>query len=218
MEAAHTWSDEQQATNLRSQPACVYVVDDDTSARELISAFLRPCGYQIVTFGSATDFLQEVRLDNEVPTCLISDVCMPSIDGLALQQRLRSHRVDMPIIFVSAMAGISAAVDAMKCGALDFHVKPLDRAKLVKAVEKAIEQDAAAKVRRLQQQACREKIARLTSRERQVMELLAQAKGTKEIASMLGISPKTVFVHRARVLEKMGADNLVELSRQVVQV
>ena len=193
----------------------VYIVDDDQSSRELLDSFMRSAGYQTTLYASAVDFLERFQDDPSAIRCLISDICMPSVDGLTLQKRLVEYGIRIPTIFVSAVAGIPAAVEAMKCGAVDFLPKPLDKVRVLECVANAIHREELALADRRRAFALQQRVARLTHREREVMELLVKARSTKEIASELNINAKTVFVHRARVMEKMGVDSLVELSRLV---
>lgn len=190
----------------------VYVVDDDLPSRQLIVAFLKDTGYEVQVYSSAVEFLQQFQDDPARPCCLVSDVCMPVVDGLDLQRQLANHHVDLPIVFVSAVAGVPAAVEAIKCGALDFLTKPLDRQQFVECVHQAIAKCESTIAGRERNQSLHSRIARLTPREREVMQLLVHAKTTKEIAASLNINAKTVFVHRARIMEKMKVDSLVELS------
>ena len=192
--------------------AMVYVVDDDTSSRELLAALLRADGINTLTYASATEFLAAYTDDATQTHCIITDLCMPEVDGLVLQQRLTSAGVRIPVIFVSGMGNVDAAVDAMKFGAVDFLQKPVDSQRLLTSVRRALSADQNAARQYCQRKHVEERLVTLTPREREVMDLLVQARGTKEIATDLKISVKTVFVHRARVMEKMGVDSLVQLS------
>lgn len=204
-------SDATHNTSLSLQ-AIVYIVDDDRSSRELLDAHVRSAGYKTEVFSSAVDFLDRFIDEPTAPRCLISDVCMPSVDGLALQQCLASRGIRLPMIFVSAVAEVPDAVTAIKFGAMDFLTKPVERGRVIACVESALSKEEGAIAQHLHQAAIQARLAKLTQREREVMELLVKARSTKEIASDLKINAKTVFVHRARVLEKMGVDSLVELS------
>ena len=193
----------------------VYIIDDDGSSRELLSAFLRPTGLRVLKYASATEFLEQFQDDLKTPRCLVLDVCMEMVGGIELQRRLNSHGIRLPIVFVSGSSGVPEAVSVMKNGAIDFLQKPIARERFLECVLNAIALDTDEKKRLALQRAVNDRQATLTPRERDVMNLLVGGFETKQIASQLAISPKTVFVHRARVLQKMNVENLVELHRLI---
>jgi two-component system response regulator FixJ len=197
--------------------ATLYLVEDDDAAREAFVEMLNVNGFHPVAFGSAEEFLAAYKDDPTQPKCLIVDLRLPGMSGLELQERLNGAGVRMPMIFVSGYADVPAAVHAMKCGAFDFMEKPVEPELLFECINQAVSRDTAASNVSQNNRSIAERMAKLTPREREVLELLATAHSTKEIASRLSINAKTVFVHRARVLEKMGVDNLVELSRMVTK-
>lgn len=197
--------------------ATVYVVDDDTAVCETIAAMLRSAGYDARCFQSAEEFLEQFDDDEAPLRCLVSDIRMPGIGGLGLQQHLQETNVRMPIVFVTGFADVPAAVKAMKAGAIDFLEKPFERRQLLRCVQQALARDAEICSLQARRSEISERLARLTRREREVLDLLVAAHSTKEIATRLNINAKTVFVHRARVLEKMETRSVVELSRMMLE-
>jgi FixJ family two-component response regulator len=194
----------------------IYIIEDEPGMREVLSLTLREAQYRVQSFLSAEDFFAHFEDDPAMPRCMVSDIRMPGMSGLALQERLVGNGVRMPMIFLTAYAEVPHAVQAMKNGAVDFLEKPFERAQLLACIEKALGQEMEVCQKLAGQRSIHERLAKLTPREREVLELLVTAHSTKEIASRLNINAKTVFVHRARVMEKMGADNLVELSQMVM--
>lgn len=195
--------------------ATVYLIDDDADACTLLAKLLANEGYRIETFFSAEDFLSRYTHNPAAPQCLVTDLRMPIIDGLALQSRLLAQDIRIPVIFLTGHGDVDFAVEAMKRGAVDFLQKPVDAEKLRTVIRQALEGASKASEQELRRQALYSRISLLTAREREVLELLAEGNSTKQIAAQLTINPKTVFVHRARVLEKMGADSLVALSQMM---
>lgn len=200
-------------TTTSAMTTTAYVIDDDTSSRELLASLLRRAGIDVQTFASATGFLSAYIDDPTSAHCIVTDLCMPEVDGLGLQQQMASSGARVPIIFVSGTGSVSSAVDAMKLGAVDFLQKPIDPERLLASVAHALRSDRDAAQQYCQRKFVDQRILALTPREREVLALLVQARGTKEIATDLKISVKTVFVHRARVMEKMGVNSLVQLSK-----
>jgi two-component system response regulator FixJ len=195
----------------------VYLVDDHEDFRLTTATYLRQHGYQVVDFTSALSFLASFDAKTLTPRCLVTDLRMPEMDGVTLQERLQTARVRMPIIFISGNADVPAATAAMRRGACEFLEKPFEPAHLVECIAKALKQDAEHCLRIARVRDTERRIATLTAREREVLMLLANGDATKEAANILGINPKTVFVHRARVMEKMGVDDLVSLSQLVAE-
>lgn len=191
----------------------VYIVDDETETRKALLRLFDNTGPAVAAFASAEEFLEGVRQDASQPRCAIVELRLPGMDGLRLQQRLGVAQLRMPMIFLTAHATVPAAVQAMRMGAVDFLEKPLNPQPLLAAVQRALQSEAEACRRFESNRTIATRLAKLTPREREVLDLLVTAHSTKEIASRLSINAKTVFVHRARVMEKMGVDSLVELSR-----
>jgi FixJ family two-component response regulator len=184
----------------------VFVVDDDDSLRRALERLLRAEGYTVEGFASAEAYL--ARAAHEGPGCLLLDLALPGIDGLALHARLARDAEALPVVFLSGHADIPASVRAMKLGAIDFLTKPADDKVLLAAVRAAL-------ARRAVQLDGHSRLAALSEREREVMNLIVQGLRNRQIAAQLGITERTVKAHRARVMEKTGAASLPELVRLV---
>ena len=193
----------------------VFVVDDDISVRESLELLLQSDGWRAETFASATDFLSHPR--PQVPCCLVLDVTLPGVSGLDLQAQL-AERVEMPIIFITGYGDVPMTVRAMKGGAVEFFTKPFSDDVLLEAIRAAVERSRGALQREEELRVLRDCYALLTPRERQVMDLVVQGKPNKLVGSALGLSPKTVEVHRANVMKKMEAQSLAELVRMSLLV
>ncbi|HMV01100.1 MAG TPA: response regulator [Rhodocyclaceae bacterium] len=187
----------------------VYVVDDDPVARKSVSFLVGILDVEVCPLESAESFLAAYRPG--LPNCLILDVRMPGMSGMELQSELLRRQIDIPIIFVSGHGDIPMAVRAMQSGALDFLTKPYSDQDLLERVQKALRLDVERKQRRRQQAAVRARLALLTQREVDVLQLVVKGMTNKEIAQSLTISVKTVETHRARVMEKMRAESLAGL-------
>lgn len=186
----------------------VFIVDDDASVRDALALLFDTAGLAAETYPSAEAFLQAYRPDRR--GCLVLDVQMPGLSGLELQAKLAELAVRLPIIFLTAHGNIPAAVRAIKAGAVDFLEKPADGALLLERVQAALRDSAP--VRQGLDAALEEKFARLTMREREVMARVAAGMSSKETARALGISHRTVEVHRARLMQKMGARTVLDLA------
>jgi FixJ family two-component response regulator len=189
----------------------VFVVDDDRAMRESLSWLLDSVGLRVRSYATAADFLAEH--DPAQPGCLVLDVRMPGMSGLDLQAELARRGVELPTIVITGHAEVSMAVRAVKAGAIDFIEKPFSDQLLLDRVRQALEIDLEAREVRRRREAARRRLATLTAREREVLNLVVAGKANKEIASALGVSPKTVEVHRAHVMSKMCVDSLAELIR-----
>ncbi len=189
----------------------VFIVDDDPAVRKALTRLLRTADYRVEAFEGAEAFLN--LYNPQHPGCLLLDVAMPGLDGLALQQRLREADACLPIVFLTGQGDIPASVRAMKGGAVDFLSKPVDDAALFTALREAIGLDAAARLAREGQVLIQRRIASLTPRELEVLRQVVQGKPNKQIATELGIAEKTIKIHRGRVMEKMQARSLAELVR-----
>ena len=189
----------------------VFVVDDDQAARESLRWLLESVGYHVDCFTSALEFLESY--DGSVPGCLVLDVRMPGMSGLELQNHLLERGWCLPAIIVTGHGDVPMAVRAMKAGAVDFLVKPIERALLLDAIDRAFARIDTAEGRALEEaEACRQ-VDLLTPRERDVLEGLAQGLPNKTIAYDLGISSRTVEVHRASIMSKLGVRTLAETLR-----
>ena len=187
----------------------VYVVDDDVSVRESLESLLRWAGWQPEIFASAQDFLSH-PLD-DTPSCLLLDIELPGVNGLELQERIAAHRSEMPIIFITGHGDIPMTVQAMKAGAVEFLTKPFADHVLLNAVRNAVDRSRAVIARDQELRSLKERYARLTPREREVMTLVVVGFMNKQIAGELGISEITVKAHRGCMMRKMNADSLAEL-------
>jgi len=193
------------------EKATIFIVDDDASVRKSLSRLLDSLEFRTEAFASAEAFLK--RGPYEGAGCIILDVRMPGLSGMDLQEELNKAEYAMPIIFITGHGDIPMSVKAMKSGAVDFLPKPFDEQELVNAIDKAIERDRTARVSRSETRHVLEQIAQLTPREHEVLQFLITGMLNKQIAFKLGIAEKTIKIHRARVLEKLGARSVAELVR-----
>ncbi|MBE0591733.1 MAG: response regulator transcription factor [Gemmatimonadales bacterium] len=194
----------------------VYVVDDDVAVLDAIRLLLRSVDIRAETYASAADFL--AAFDPEQPGCLVLDIRMPGMSGIELQERLRDMSAMIPIVFVTAHGDIPMAVQAVRAGALDFIPKPFRDQDLLDRVQQAIELDVRHREELADRTELLRRLASLTSREREVFQLVAEGKANKVIAADLGISQRTVEIHRGRVMEKMQARSLPQLVRIALRI
>lgn len=193
----------------------VFIVDDDASVRDSLSLLLSLRGYVTATFASAEDFLQ--ALQPEWRGCVVADIRMPGMSGLELQRCLLDGGPTLPLILITAHGDVAAARQAFLADAIDFLEKPFDGEQLCAAIETALAALRAATPLKETAPRQRPAMSQLSAREREVMALMVQGLHNRRIAEDLGISPRTVEVHKARVMEKLGAANLVDLVRMVDQ-
>jgi len=189
----------------------VHIVDDDAAVRDSLSLLLRTVGLPSRTYASADEFL--VAYMPEEVSCLVADIRMPGLSGLELQQELLERHADVPIIFITGHGDVPMAVNAMKCGALDFIQKPFRDQDLLDRIHHALQQAKAARNARLETTTIQERFSALTPREREVMDKVVSGCANKVIAMDLGVSQRTVELHRARVMQKIGVRSLAELVR-----
>ena len=189
----------------------VFVVDDDVDVRESVCALLESAGLHGVPFGSARAFLDAYR--SNATGCVIADIRMPDMDGLELQEEIVRRNIPLPVIVVTGHADVPLAVRAMKAGALDLIEKPFDDEQLLATVRRALAKAEGQREQASAAQNVTTRVASLSTRERQVLELLVAGKANKVIAYELDISPRTVEIHRARVMDKMEAKSLSDLVR-----
>jgi FixJ family two-component response regulator len=209
MNLARALGHEVRSSPMSDSTPIVFVVDDDVSVRESLELLIRCEGWQPEIFASAQEFLSRPRALG--PSCLILDVSLPGLNGLDLQKRIASDRIDMPIIFITGHGDIPMSVQAMKAGAVEFLTKPFGDAVLLSAIRNAIERSQAALGREAEIRALRDCYASLTPRERQVMALVASGLLNKQVGGELNISEITVKAHRGQVMRKMKANSLADL-------
>lgn len=194
----------------------VFIVDDDVQTLRAFARILNVEGFEVDTFHSASEFLKHPPSD--APSCLVLDLRLPDIDGLQLQQLMRNGRVDIPIIFVSGYGDVPSTASAMRFGAVDFLEKPVEGARLLDAVSNAVALDEVRRGRRRDSDNAKQLLAQLTPRERQVCELLARGLLNKQIADEIGASERTVKIHRARAVQKLGINSITDLVRLLSRV
>jgi RNA polymerase sigma factor (sigma-70 family) len=187
----------------------VFVVDDDSSTRELLSWLMKRHGLHAEVFPDARSFLKSYKAG--MPGCLVVDLNMPGMSGLELQQYLKEHGVSLPVLFLSGRADIPKAVKAVKEGAIDFVEKPFDYRRVVALVEDCLKRDADSRAKHERKRVYCERLAQLTQREREVLELVVAGRMNREIAEKLDISVKTVEAHRAKIMEKLEVKSVAEL-------
>lgn len=192
----------------------VHVIDDDEDVRQSLAFLLSAAGLAVRIHDSAVAFLQVLPEIQE--GCIVTDIRMPDMDGLELQRRLRDLRPGWPVIVMTGHGDVPLAVEAMKAGAIDFIEKPFDDEVLLSAVRSALARHATDSAREARTAAVRERVAKLSEREREVLVRLVDGKPNKVIAYELGISPRTVEVYRANVMTKMQADSLSDLVRMAL--
>ena len=194
----------------------IYLVDDDEALRDSLVWLLESQGFKVAAFASAEDFLRRWR--PEFNGCLLLDVRMPGMSGLELHERLRAQYCTLPVIFITGHGDVPMAVAALKKGAVDFIEKPFNDAELLRIVNQCLANEKESRARRRQDAEVSRRLDQLTQREREVLDLIIVGKLNKQIADVLGISIKTVEVHRARVMEKMAAQSLAELVQNVMAI
>jgi FixJ family two-component response regulator len=187
----------------------VYVIDDDTGTRQFVAMLGKSIGLDVKTFPSPLDFLESY--DGRRPGCILLDLIMPGISGLEAQQRFTEARIELPVILLSGYGDIASAVRGMKAGAAEFLEKPVSRQLLLEHVQRCLAQDAervraAAAIRDL-----RRRFTRLSQRESEVLENIVEGRSSREIGNLLGISSKTVSIHRSNLLKKTGARSTGQL-------
>jgi FixJ family two-component response regulator len=192
----------------------VYVVDDDPAVRDGLKALLTVSGYRIEAFDSAESFL--AAADRGAVGCAILDIRMPGMNGLELQRELKRRGIALPVVIVTGHGDVPLAVAALKAGAVDFLEKPFDSDALLASIAEALRRNAAARVSTFDRDTVAARVAQLTPREREVMDLVVAGHPNKVVADRLGIAVRTVEIHRARVMEKTEARNLSELIRMAI--
>ena len=199
-----------------AEKAIVFVVDDDPFIRKSLGFLISSVGLDVETFATAKEFLK--RHPHKGPSCLILDVKMPGVSGMALQEKLLSQEYDIPIVFISGHGDIPMTVKAIKKGAVDFLSKPFDEKDLLDAVREALQRDAKARALQKEQEEIHRRLESLTPREYEILTHVITGMLNKQIAYALKISEITVKVHRGRVMEKMGVDSVAALVRLTEKV
>jgi len=195
---------------MSTQP-CVFIVDDDYAVRDSLGLVFKTAGLNYLTFENAEHFLE--TYSGGTPGCLLLDMNMPGLNGDELQAELIRRDIHLPIIFLTAYGDIPMTVRAMKAGAVDFLTKPVPSKLLIERVQTVLQHEARTQEQNREKQGLRERLSCLTSREMELLPLIVAGKSNKEIARQLDVSHRTIEIHRARVLKKTGATNLMELAR-----
>lgn len=192
----------------------VFVVDDDEEVRDSLGLLFESVGLATESYPTAQEFFD--AYDPERSGCLVLDIRMPGMSGIELQERLHDRGAILPVIVITGHGDVSLAVKAMKGGAVDFLQKPFVEQELLDRVQQALTDDAERRRELRERRAVLDRLESLTSRERQVMELIVDGLANKNVATELGVSQRTVEVHRARVMEKTGASSLPHLVRMAL--
>ena len=189
----------------------VYIVDDDEAVRDSLCELLASENLQTLAFSSASDFLN--RCSPSMHGCALFDVRMPEISGLELLQHPKFKQLAIPVIMITAYGDVPMAVEAIKCGAVDFIEKPIDSENLLESIRRCFKDYNAQQVKDEKRIKYTKHLAKLSPREREVMDLLVHGKANREIAEALGLSPRTVEVHRAAIKRKLGVKSLSDIVR-----
>jgi two-component system, LuxR family, response regulator FixJ len=200
-------------SDLAADSMPVHVIDDDADLRASLEWTLRSAGYSVKVHANAQDFCS--RQQEWSPSCLVIDLLMPGMTGLQLCREITNSHTSFAFVMLTGHGDVSMAVEAMKLGAADFLEKPCPRQKLIDAVQRASDSLRAELSEIQEEEESRERIEQLTAREKEVFEQMAQGRVTKEIASRLGISAKTVDVHRSRISQKLRFDSPTQLGQFV---
>jgi FixJ family two-component response regulator len=199
-----------------NEQTVVYLIDDEPCLLRALQRLLQAEDFAVQAFESAEDFLRAHEPTR--PGCLVTDLCLPGLDGMSLQRTLAAMGCPRAVVLMTAYGDISTGVHAMKDGAVDFLVKPFDDESFLEAVDSALARDVHDREVRRELQTVRGRMALLTPREHEVLEHVVIGRLNKQIAADLGITEKTIKVHRARAMEKMGVSTLAELVRKTLEV
>jgi len=194
----------------------VYIVDDDSAVRDALSILVKSVNLKAVEFSSADEFLGS--FDSLQPGCLITDVYMPGMDGVALQKHLIDIGSHLPMIIMSGHGDIPLAVKMIRNGALNFIEKPFSNHQMLEHIQQALKLDSELRSKRSKSTLFKQYYASLTPREKEVLEYLISGVSNKVIAARMSISPRTIETHRANVLRKMSADSVVSLAQQITSL
>lgn len=191
----------------------IFLIDDQTAVIKALTRLLNSASYEVSSFEKAQDFLKSDKLNDA--GCIILDLAMPVMDGLALQRELSARDCSLPIIFLSGHGNIDTSVLAMKRGAFDFLTKPVNDERLISAIKAAFETNQQQRARKAELNDIQLRLASLTPREREVLDLVVEGHLNKQVASILGIAEKTIKIHRARVMAKMKVRTISALVRLI---
>jgi FixJ family two-component response regulator len=201
---------------MSAQEGTVYLIDDDASVRDALCLLLSLKGMRTQVFASGESFLEAYRPDWR--GCVLSDLRMPGMSGLDLQAVLRDRQIPLPLIILTAHGDVATVRRALKNGALDFLEKPFEEDLLLEILSNALRVDRERRIGEDERAAASDRLANLTAREREILAPVAAGKQNVEIAAQFGISPRTVEVHKARIMEKLGCRTLAELIRKIGQL
>jgi two-component system, LuxR family, response regulator FixJ len=201
---------------MKERSPTVFIVDDDEAVRSSLRLLIKSVGLIPTALGSAREFLE--KYDPAQPGCLVLDVRMPEMSGLELQEQLNRQGAVIPVIFITGHGDVPMAVEAMQAGAFDFLQKPFRDQDLIDRIQRALEKDRANRAVLGERSLIRERLESLTPREREVLEMVSSGKPNKIMAAELGVSQRTVEIHRGRVMQKMGASSLAQLVRMVLDL
>lgn len=201
---------------MKAPNGVVYIVEDDSSFRKSVGRLIRGSGYDVVAFESASAFLAQESIQH--PACLLLDVQLPDLDGLRLQEKINEQGTHLPIIFMTGHGTIPMSVQAMKRGAIDFLPKPFESVDLLRALGRALERDRFDVQAELQRRKIGGLVNTLTPREKEILRWIITGKLNKQIAYELGITEKTVKVHRGRLMQKLNVSSVAELVRLAEKV
>ncbi|MDB6014984.1 MAG: histidine kinase [Gammaproteobacteria bacterium] len=201
---------------MKERSPVVFIVDDDEAVRSSLRLLLKSVGLVPSALGSAREFLD--KYDPAQPGCLVLDVRMPEMSGLELQEQLNLKGAVLPVIFITGHGDVPMAVEAMQAGACDFLQKPFRDQDLIDRIQRALDKDRTNRAALNERTLIRERLQSLTPREREVLAMVTSGKANKVMAADLGVSQRTVEIHRARVMEKMSAASLAQLVRMVMDL
>jgi len=201
---------------MKERSPVVFIVDDDEAVRSSLRLLLKSVGLVPTALGSAREFLD--KYDPAQPGCLVLDVRMPGMSGIELQETLNRQGAVIPVIFITGHGDVPMAVEAMQAGAFDFLQKPFRDQDLIDRIQRALEKDRVSRSELNERSLIRERLESLTPREREVLTLVTSGKPNKIMAADLGVSQRTIEIHRARVMEKMGASSLAQLVRMIIDL
>lgn len=188
---------------------CVYIVDDDPGVLDALHTLVDSVGLSVVCCKSANEFL--TAYTDSAPSCLITDICLPGMDGMQLQQHLKEYNINLPLIAISAHGDIAMAVEMVRRGAIDFIEKPFRNHVILKRIHEALDYDAERRKEETEHNTIKKSLCTLTPRENDILALLLTGLSNKVIAKELNLSPRTVETHRANILKKMNVDSVTNL-------